>query len=137
MEHAEIELLLDREMPHTGHKRLPERSIIRPFGKNFVDGRIVNGRLALGVVWNGQALPLHPRIQHPQNENETSPQQAAGYQNPKLEPSKQLHLDILTMQFLIRLFTALLLDVLANDFFIAMTPNSTDKVAFRPEFATP
>jgi len=25
-------LLLDREMLHTGHKRLPERSIIRPFG---------------------------------------------------------------------------------------------------------
>src|SRR5215510_5537750 len=33
MEHAEIELLLDREMPHTGHKRLPERSIIRPFSR--------------------------------------------------------------------------------------------------------
>src|SRR6266702_4263004 len=68
MEHAEIELLLDREMPHTGHKRLPERSIIRPFGKDFVDGRVVNGRLALGVVWYGQALPLHPCIEHPQDE---------------------------------------------------------------------
>ncbi len=31
MEHAEIELLLCREMPHTGHKRLPERPIIGPF----------------------------------------------------------------------------------------------------------
>jgi hypothetical protein len=31
---------------------------------------IVNGRLALGIVWNGQALPLHPRIKHPQNEIE-------------------------------------------------------------------
>jgi len=70
MEHAEIKLLLDREMPHTGHKRLPERSIIRPFRKDFGDGRVVNGRLALGVVWNGQALPLHPRIKHPQNEVE-------------------------------------------------------------------
>src|SRR5437773_885456 len=68
MEHAEIDLLLDREMPHTGHKRLPERAIIRPFGKDFVDGRIVNGRLALGVVWNGQALPLHPGVEHPQDE---------------------------------------------------------------------
>jgi hypothetical protein len=32
MEHAEIELLFGREMPHTGHKRLPERPIIGPFG---------------------------------------------------------------------------------------------------------
>jgi hypothetical protein len=60
MEHAEIELLLNREMPHTSHKRLPERAIIRPFGKDFVDGRRVNGRFALRVMWNGQALPLHP-----------------------------------------------------------------------------
>jgi hypothetical protein len=65
MEHAEIELLLDREMPHTGDERLPERAIICPFGKDFVDGRVVNGRLALGVVRHGQALPLHPRIQDP------------------------------------------------------------------------
>jgi hypothetical protein len=35
MEHAEIELLLNREMPHTGHKRLPERAIIGPCGKDF------------------------------------------------------------------------------------------------------
>src|SRR4029434_2924886 len=57
-------------MRHTGHKRLPERAIIRPFGKDFVDGRVVNGRLALGVVWDAQALPLHPRLTHPQNEVE-------------------------------------------------------------------
>jgi hypothetical protein len=68
MEHAEIELLLDREMPHTGHKRLPERAITRPFRKDFVDGRVVNGRLALRVVWNGQALPLHPGVEQPQDE---------------------------------------------------------------------
>src|SRR5207237_7809201 len=37
---------------------------------SFVDGRVVNGRLALGVVWHGQALPLHPRIKHPQNDVE-------------------------------------------------------------------
>jgi hypothetical protein len=50
MEHTPIELLLNREMPHTGHKRLPERAIIRPFGKDFVDSRIVDGRLALDVA---------------------------------------------------------------------------------------
>ncbi len=68
MEHAEIELLRGREMPHTGHKRLPERPIIGPSGKDFVDSRIVNGRLALGVVRHGQTLPLHPGVEHPQDE---------------------------------------------------------------------
>ena len=41
------------------------------------------------------------------------------------------------MELLIRFFAALLLDILAYDFFIAMTSNSTDKVAFGPEFPTP
>src|SRR5215468_3668890 len=68
MEHTDIELLLDRKMPHTGHKRLPERAIIRPFGKDFVDDHVVNSRLALRIVWNGQALPLHPGVEHPQDE---------------------------------------------------------------------
>ena len=36
MEHAEVKLLLCREMPHTGYERLPERPVIRPFGKDFV-----------------------------------------------------------------------------------------------------
>jgi len=31
MEHAEIELLLNREMPHTGHTCPPERAIIPRF----------------------------------------------------------------------------------------------------------
>ena len=68
MEHAEVEVLLCRQMPYTGHKRVPQRPIIGPFGKDFVDGRIVNGRLALGVVRHGQSLPLHPSVKHPQDE---------------------------------------------------------------------
>src|SRR5882724_7719674 len=68
MEHAQIELSLCREMPHTGHKRLPERPVIGPFGKDFVDGRVVDGRLALGVVRHGQTLPLHPGVKHPHDE---------------------------------------------------------------------
>ena len=36
--------------------------------KDFVDSRIVNGRLALGVVRHGQTLPLHPGVEHPQDE---------------------------------------------------------------------
>src|SRR5918912_711222 len=62
MEHTEVELLLGREMPHTGHKRLPEGPIISPFGKNLVDSCVVDSRLALGVVRDGEGLPLHPRI---------------------------------------------------------------------------
>jgi hypothetical protein len=53
MEHAEVELLLCCEMPHTRHKRLPERPIIGPCGKDFVDRCVVNGRLTLGVLWYG------------------------------------------------------------------------------------
>jgi hypothetical protein len=68
LEHADVELFLRREMPHTRHKRLPERAIIRPSGKDFVDGRIVDGRLALGVVRHGQTLPLHPGVEDPQDE---------------------------------------------------------------------
>jgi hypothetical protein len=68
MEHAEIELLLGREMPHTGYERLPERPVIRPCRKDCVDGRRVDGRLALGVLWYGHALPLHPGVEHPEDE---------------------------------------------------------------------
>ena len=68
MEHAKIEVLLSSEMPHTGHKRLPQRPIIGPLRKDFVDGRIVNGRFAIGLCRDGQALPLHPRIQDPEDE---------------------------------------------------------------------
>jgi hypothetical protein len=68
MKDAYIEFLLVREMPHTSDKRLLERPIIGPFGKRSVDIGVVNVRLASGTFRDGQALPLHPRIQHPQNE---------------------------------------------------------------------
>src|ERR1700745_971337 len=68
MEHSKIELFLDREMPHTGYKRLPEGPVICPFGKHFVDSRIVDGRLTLGVLGYRQALPLHPCVEHPEDE---------------------------------------------------------------------
>jgi hypothetical protein len=53
MEHAEIELFLCREMPHTGHKRLPERPVIGPFGKGAVDGGVVDGGFSIGVCRDG------------------------------------------------------------------------------------
>ena len=39
MEPAQVEWLGFSEMPHTGHKRLPEGPILGPSGKDFVDGR--------------------------------------------------------------------------------------------------
>src|SRR5215467_15051909 len=68
MEYAQVEVFLARKMPHTRHKRLPERAVIRPFGKDFVDSGVVDGRFAVGVLWYGQALPLHPRVEHPEDE---------------------------------------------------------------------
>ena len=60
-----------------------------------------------------------------------------GIKLQNLEPPKQLYLDVLTMQLLIRPFATLLLDILTDDFFMAMTANSANKVAFGPKFATP
>ena len=68
MQHAGVEVFLGRQMLYTGHKRLPQRSIIGPFGKDFVDGRVVNHWFALGVLRYGQTLPLHPGVEHPQDE---------------------------------------------------------------------
>src|SRR4030095_14423024 len=36
---------------------LQERPIIGPLRKDFIDGRVVDGRLALGVCRHGQTLP--------------------------------------------------------------------------------
>ena len=41
------------------------------------------------------------------------------------------------MQLRIAFFTALLPDILANDFFIPVTAYGTDEIAFRPKLATP
>ena len=68
MQDTEVELLGFSEMLHTGHKRLPQRPIIRPFRKDFVDGRVVYRRFPMGACRHRQALPLHPRVEDPQDE---------------------------------------------------------------------
>ena len=68
MEHAQIEVFLGGKMSYTGPKRLPERAIIRPCGKDLVDGRVGNGWLPSGVCWHGQALPLPPGLEDSQDE---------------------------------------------------------------------
>jgi hypothetical protein len=62
MEHAEVEVLLGCHMRHTGEEHLPERPVIGPCGKGSIDIRIVQSWFAVGVFWNGQALPLHPGV---------------------------------------------------------------------------
>jgi hypothetical protein len=41
------------------------------------------------------------------------------------------------MQLLLAFFTALLLDISANDFFIPVPAYGTDAIAFGPKFAPP
>ena len=60
MEHAKIELLLNREMPHARQERLPQRPIIGPFGKDFVHGRVMDGWFALGIFGTGKHFHCIP-----------------------------------------------------------------------------
>jgi len=55
-------------MGYTGRERLLERPIIGPFGTGSIDVRVVNGWFASRAFRNGQALPLHAGIEHPQDE---------------------------------------------------------------------
>jgi hypothetical protein len=68
MEDTEGELRRLGEMGHTGHNRVPERPIIGPGGAGSIDGGVVEGRVAWSIGGDGQALPLHPRVEYPQKE---------------------------------------------------------------------
>jgi hypothetical protein len=50
---------------------------------------------------------------------------------------EQPQLDVLAMQLRIAFFTALLPNILANDFFIPVTAYGTDERAFGPKLAPP
>jgi hypothetical protein len=50
MQHTGVEVLLYRQIPDTGHKRLPQRSIIGPFGKGFIDVGVMESWFALRIV---------------------------------------------------------------------------------------
>ena len=68
MEDTEVEGLLGRHMPSTGHKRLPQRPISGPVRKDFVDGRLVDRRFPMGGCRPRQARPLPPRGEEPQDQ---------------------------------------------------------------------
>ena len=56
---------------------------------------------------------------------------------PGMRTLEQPQLDVLAMQLRIAFFTALLPNILANDFFIPMTAYGTDAIAFGPKLTTP
>jgi len=70
MQDAEIEVILLRQMPYAGDERLIERAIIGLFGDHFVDGHVVDCGGPVACLGYRQALPLHTRIEHPQDQVE-------------------------------------------------------------------
>src|ERR1700691_5524094 len=70
MQDVEIKLVMLRQMPHAGDERLLERAIVSPFREHLVDRRVVDqgGPVAGSGHW--QALPLHTRIEDPQDQIE-------------------------------------------------------------------
>ena len=70
MQDAEIEVVLLRQMPHAGDECLIERAIVGPFGEHLVDGRVVDHGGPVACLGHRQALPLHTRVEHPQDQIE-------------------------------------------------------------------
>ena len=70
MKDPEIEVVVRRQMPHTGDKCLFKRSIVGPFRESFVDCCVMDSRLSVGCPWDRQGLPLHACVEHPQDEVE-------------------------------------------------------------------
>ena len=53
MQDAEIELVVIREMSHTGDEGMLKRAVIRPPGEDFIDRRIVDFSLAVAGFEHG------------------------------------------------------------------------------------
>src|SRR5271156_5591274 len=70
MQDVEIKLVMLRQMPHAGDERLLERAIVSPLREHLVDRRVVDqgGPVAGSGYWH--ALPLHTRIEDPQDQIE-------------------------------------------------------------------
>ena len=71
MKQAQIELVFIRQMLDRGDEGFFERAIISPAGKEFVDDRVMNLRLAVRSFVNRHFLPLHPGVEDFQNEIES------------------------------------------------------------------
>src|ERR1700733_15269504 len=72
MQDGEIKVVLLRQMSHAGDERLVKRAVVSPFREHLVDGRVVDqgGPIARRGYWH--ALPLHTRIEDPQNQIENA-----------------------------------------------------------------
>jgi hypothetical protein len=70
MQNSEIELMMCRELRHTGDKSLLQRTVIRPAGDDFVDGGGVNSIGAVGRFRDRQTLPWHTGVEDLQNQIE-------------------------------------------------------------------
>ena len=68
MQDAEIEAVLLRQMPHAGDEGLIKRAIVGPSGKHLVDGRVVDHGGSVICLGYWEALPLHTRIEHPEDQ---------------------------------------------------------------------
>src|ERR1700735_934759 len=69
---AQIKLVMLRQMPHAGDERLLERAVISPFREHLVDGRVVDPRGPVGSPGYWHALPLHTRIEDPEDQIENT-----------------------------------------------------------------
>jgi hypothetical protein len=72
MKDAEIKLMMLCQMPHAGDERLLKRAVVSPFREHLVDGRVVDQGDPVGRPGYRHALPLHTRIEGPQNQIENA-----------------------------------------------------------------
>ncbi len=69
---VEIKLAMLRQMPHAGDERLLERAVVSPFREHLEDGRVVDQGGPVGRSGYWHALPLHTRIEDPQDQIENA-----------------------------------------------------------------
>jgi hypothetical protein len=70
MQNAEIKRVVRRQMLHPGNDGMLQRTIVRPAGKDFVDGGIMDDMGVVRRFRHGQTLPWHAGIEHPPDEVE-------------------------------------------------------------------
>ena len=63
-------MALLRQIPHAGDECLIERAIVGPFCKHLVNGRVVDQGGIRHLHRYRQALPLHTRVEDPQDQIE-------------------------------------------------------------------
>jgi hypothetical protein len=104
MKDPEIEVVSLCQVPHAGDECLIERAIVRLFGEHFVSRRVVDDDGPVDCAGYRQALPLHTRVEQPQDqiEGNCSPRvpprhgSSAWFGDAGFERSHQVMLDTVT-----------------------------------------